>query len=295
LVNQQPSNFVLDGADEEGSDLQTNISAPNARKIKNFSKVAYTEKIGKDKEILKLKRTRYIKGCDSIDIEEQDKSGYVPNPVNDTFWILNGKATVIESGSDIGLYRFLKSHEGNVSNQNRPEGAVDIFREIDTSVDTLEVENIFDDEIKVLKYMDRLKRKVAGNIFEYSEDALEFLCSIFKIPPFQNGYRSDAWVAVAIYAKQNPGTFLSMIANKTAKIESDVNAAISKGIISIDEEKSFFSNSQKVITSFPKTFTNDDIKEKLVDFFANPSNREYYDELNTESLKIKIDKTAVVG
>lgn len=295
LINQQPSNFVLDGAGEE-SDLPTHISAPNARKIRNVSKVKYVVPKGqKDAGMTKLRSIRYIKGCDLIYVDEQDAAGFKPNPAVDVIWILNGKHTVIENQGDIGEFRYLKAFEGNVDNPDRPDNAVGIYREINTTVEAVGTENIFDDEIKVLKYLDSLKKKTGNNQYTYNEDSISFLCDLFKLPPFDDGFKSEAWVSLAIIGKQDPKKFLTTIASLVAVIEADVNQAISKGVISMDEEKSFFTVSQKVITIFSPNSTSDERREELVDFFANPENRLMYDNLRADLHQKKVKAAEVVS
>lgn len=292
LVNQQPSNFVLDGAGEN-SDLPTHISAPNARKIRNKSKVAYTVEDGPDKGMTKLRAIRYIKGCDLIYVDEQNAAGYTPNPQADVIWILNGKLTVIETAGDIGLFRYLKKFEGNVNNPDRPEAAEDVYQEINTEIEAVQMENIFDDEIKVMKYLDSLKTKVGENQYEYNEDAISFLASLFKLPPFTTGYKSEAWVELALKGKEDPKRFLNTIASTVAVIEADVNQALSKGVIGLDDEKAFFVSDSKVITAFSAHSSSDERRIDLVDFFANPQNRLMYDNLRSQ-LHLKNVKAATV-
>lgn len=295
LVNQQESNFVMDGTpgEAEEMDLKTFLSAPNARKISNKSSIQYTVQDGAEKGMTKLRRIRYIKGCDIIDVIEQDKAGYKPAPQLDVIWILNGKLTVIESGADIGLYRFLKAHEGNVSNPDRPDGAFDIFKEINTAVEAVQVESAMDEEFKILRYLNGLKTLVGENTFNYNEDALQFLCTHFKLGSFDE-YKSEAWVSVATYAREYPKKFLTGIAGMTAVVETEVTEALSKGVISIDEVKAFFTQNSKVIMQMPANLTNEEKKQKLVDFFINPGNRNEYDALRGALHKAKMALTTVI-
>lgn len=299
-LNQQPSNFILDGAASEDTDLPTNISAPNAWKIRNKCKIKVMEEYkGDDGKMHKrevYKNIRYIKGCDEIYVDRQKDMGIEPNPTVDVIWVLNGKLTVVNSGSEIGLYKFLKAHEENVDNPDRPDGAVNSFCEISTAVTATQDESILDDEIKVLEYLSRLKTKTAGGKFEYNTDALEFLCSLFKLPKFDDGYQSEAWVAIATFAKENPTKFLKSIASQYAKIESEVSQAMSRGIINIDEkqEVAVFTLTSKVITEISNSLTNEERKEKLIDFLSNPLNRFYYDELTSELHNAKTNAASVI-
>lgn len=295
LVNQQPSSYVIDGGAGEDSDLPTHISAPNARKIKNRCKIAYIDQSdGDDKGKTKYKNLRYIKGSDVIEEEEQIKQNIKPNPSQDTIWVLNGKLTVIESGSDIGLYKFLKNHENNIDNPNRPEGAVNIFEEIDTNVEAIAMESVFDEEMKILNYLSTLKTKVGKEQYEYNDDALTFLCSLFKLPPHDQKYPAESWVSLVLYAKEFPKKFLNSMSNQKSLIEADVNQALSRGVVHIDEVKAFFEASKKIVMNFPPNLTSDEQKERLVDYMSNPKNRLYYDELRSQLHAVKINAAAVI-
>lgn len=289
IVNQQPSNFFLDGAQSDDADLPSVISAPNARKIKNTTKIKYVDNDGKEK----LKKLRYIKGCDEIEVDKQVAAGYAPNPSQDSIWVLNGKLTVVESGSDIGLYLFLKAHENNVSNPDRPDNAVDIFTEIDTSLDALKIESLFDEETKILKYLSTLKRD-NGNFTEYNHDALEFLCSLFKLPAYDKNSPSEAWVDVAMFAKANPKKFFNGLANAKSMIESEVRQALEIGVISIDDTKAFFDDGKKTIIGFKSTQSTDDKVIALIDYMANPKHRTSYDHLRSALHQKKINASKVV-
>lgn len=288
LVNQQPSNFVLDGAGED-VDLPTRLSAPNARKIRNRSKVRYVEN-----GIAKLRPIRYIKGCDEIFVDLQEKMGFQPNPAVDVIWILNGKLTVVENEGDIGLYNYLKNYEGNVDNPNRPANAADVFQEINTEIEAIETENIFDDELQVLNYLNKLKSKNKDNSYEYNEDTISFLCNLFKLPPYESGYKSEAWVSLVMKAKEDPKKFLNTVLSMVALVESEVNQAIAKGVIGMDEEKAFFVSSNMVIMNLPQNASSDEAKDALVDFFSNPENRVKYDNLRTEMHQLNTRAAEVV-
>lgn len=293
LINQQPSNFYIDGAASEDSDLPSNISAPNAWKIRNKCKIKYIETKGDNVGMEKLKTIRYIKGCDEIDAKLQDEMGIKPNPAHDTIWILNGKLTAVEAGSDIGLYRFIKAHENNQSNPNAPDGAVAMFKELDTNVEAMQLESIFDEERKILNYLDTLKFK-SGDSYQYNTDALTFLCSLFKLPAFSSASPSEAWVNIAIFAKENPRKFLNSLASQKALIEADVNQALSKGVIMLDDTQAMFMDSKKVITGFNSNATTDEKVAMLVDFMSNPKHRNYYDNLRSDLHQKNVGAASVV-
>lgn len=289
IVNQQPSNYFLDGAASEDSDLPSVISAPNARKIKNTTKIKYM-----DNGVEKLKKLRYIKGCDEIEVDKQNAAGYVPNPSQDAIWILNGKLTVVESGTDVGLYRYLRAHENNVSNPDRPDNAVGIFHELDTNVDAMKIESLFDEEAKILKYLSTLKKEVKDGVMEYNHDVLEFLCSLFKLPAYDKNAPSESWVNVAMFAKANPKKFFNGLANKKSLVEAEVRQSLEMGVVSIDDTRAFFDEGNKTIIGFKSTQSNDEKVVMLIDHMANPKNRIDYDHLRGALHQKKINAGSVV-
>lgn len=290
LVGQQPSSFKMDGVGVGPDDdqLQTNITAPNARKIRNVSKYAAVEG-GKTV----LKRIRYIKGCDLIHIEEQEKGGFTPNPVQDTIWILNGKRTVLESEGEIGLYNFLKLHEGNTSNAKRPSNAQDIFKEINTTVKAKEEEVLIDLEMQAMTYVNKLKWK-EGDKTAYDLDAIEFLSKHFKIAGFEKENPGESWVALVYELKSDPAKFMHSVLSLITVIETDVAQALAKGIISDNDGKFVFTSTGKVIMESDAKWSNDEKQEELSAFFSIPQNRVFYDNLRAELHNKKMNATGVL-
>lgn len=296
LVNQQESNYFLDAraGDIEGMDgvLPKAISFPSARKIKSRSKIKHFDK---DKKVETLREIRYIKGCDTPYVDEQKLLGVVPNPQEDVIWIFNARLMVFEKGIDVGKYRYLKLYEGNTSNKLRPEGAEDIFKEIDTSVEAKDTENTYDAELQVLQYLSKLKRKVSATETKYDENTLEFLCSLFKLPPFDTGFNSEAWVALASHAKEDPEEFLKRIAAERAVFESDVNKAVQLGAVIFDDTRAVLADTKTLIMQTPENRTDAEKIELLVDFMSNPKNAKLYNEMRTQLTLKREEATNVVS
>jgi hypothetical protein len=295
LVNQQPSSFVLDGigVGPDDQELQTNISAPNARKLKNKS--SYVKVVTENgKEVRKLVRTRYIKGCDVIEIEEQKRQGFEPSPINDVIWILNGKRVVLESEGEIGLYKFLQMHEGNVSNAHRPENAQDIFKEVNTAVQAKEEELLIDMEMQGMTYLNTLKRKKSGtDIWSYNNEAIEFLCSYFKIP-MEKDNPSEAWVALVYELKSNPKRFLESAISFVKVIETEVAQALAKGLIIEKSGMLVFANGEKPLLESSEKWSSDDKQNALVEYFTDEENKEEYRQLRSDLFQNKSSSTGVL-
>lgn len=286
LVHSQESKYIIDGAPgEEQENAGKAISFPSARKIKSRS-VIVVEENGIKKHV----PIRYIKGCDMILVSEQEEANVKPVPQEDVIWILNGSLSVTESGTDIGKYRYLKAYEGNIDNINRPEGAPDVYREISTQLVAEADEQNFDVEFEVLKYLNTLKVK-SGNQTSYNEDTLQFLCRLFSLPSFDGGFRSEAWVALAGKARENPTLFLERIQAERSKIEGDVLLALNFGAVIVDQVKAVFAVGNQLILQFPSGTGEEARTEKLIDFMCNPRNQKLYEELRTQ-LRLKKNQTA---
>lgn len=264
LTNQQQSGYKLVGSEEgdESDMLPTYLSAPNARKIRNSCKmVEVVDGLRKHVEI------RYIHNCEEILVSEQVRLNRTPNKAQDVIWLNNGKLMVFESGSTIGLYRFLKNHENNKSNPNRPEGAVDVFEEINTNVDTKSAILAYEQEKRVLDYVHSLR---VGD--EFNEDALQYLSDLFKLNYDDETSSEEAWVNIAEFGRQNPELFMAKVAASASLTEADVNRALGFGLIDLGETVATFSETGKTIVDYPSGLVNAEKTKYVIQYFLNPKN-----------------------
>jgi hypothetical protein len=291
LVGQTASNYFLDngvGQQMEGIMPQA-ISYPSARMIKSRSVITKWNDAEKVFEHIPI---RYIKGCNEILVSKQDAALIKPVPQEDVIWIINGRLIVNEIGGDIGKYRYLKAYEGNVDAPNRPEGAPDVYREISTEVAAVDTEKNYDAEFEVLKYLNSLKVKSNGHETTYNEDTIEFLCHLFKITtPFDSGYKSEAWVALAEKAKASPEMFLKRIMAERAVIEAEVHQAKHVGALTFDLEKAILGR-DTLVTHFDERMSEDERIDKVIDLFSNPKNNVLHNELK---IQLKMKQQAVSG
>jgi hypothetical protein len=279
LVDQQPSSYVQEyikeqaayGVLSEGD--KPVICAPSWQKLKSRCQVLVRDETGRP---VGLKWIRYIKGCDIIDEMEQDAKGFKPNHLTDVIIVKNGEATFFATPGEVGLIKYLKNYDGNVDNPDRPEGAVDVFTVIDTTIDTTKDIELADEKLKALTYLHSLK-VVDGSEVIYDQDAIEFLCRSFALPKFDTP--QEAWAALYATLEEDPIKFNKSVASKDNLYKVDVEHAIEKGVIILQNDFAHFSNN-KMIMSFKEAGLSHKTKvEKLVSFMRESENRLYYEEL----------------
>lgn len=282
LIDQRPSNYFTD-EDPETGERRTPITTCT-RRLLSHSAIELWED-GR----WKLKKTRYIKGCDEYLVELQDAQGFKPNPIQDQIWLVMGKIGVTEAGIELGMFRYLtEGYNGNRDMKvekgkiRRPRNAQNVISQVDVISEAYDTEAVADVKFEVQKYLQSLKSKEAGKTY-YNEDAIEFLCSLFRLPAYESGYKSEAWVALSELSEEKPEEFLRTIQSKRALIEADVKSAYDRGIMAIDENRAALAEPYKLIKEFAKgVSTTGERLDLVIDFFSNPENAMYYDTLRTQ-------------
>lgn len=296
LVDSKPSGYVMDGpgVNLEDADQTPQISFPSLRKIRNTSRVKVEIPAENGREATyTFKKIRYIAGCPFIDVETQEAQGFKPNPLADMIVFKYGNKTATREG-DIALYDYLNACEYNIAAPNRPDDAEDVFKPLQPLLDAQGEETIIDQQNQCMNIIQGLKVKKDAGGFRYNEDALEFYCSLFKIPAFPSGYNSEAWVALANFANDQPDVFLNSIASARSVIEADVFAAITFGVITIDQQRAFVTDGGALVTEFETGLNADQKGQALVDFMSNPKNRNHYDNMRVLVKNAKTAKLDIV-
>lgn len=297
LVDMKPSSFIMDGPgvdDFDGLDTNPVISSPSYRFIRRTSryKIDVPAENGRPKTF-RYGTLRYINGCSILDKDEQDRLGIKTNYLADIIIFRNGHLSATDEG-DTSLFEYLHRCEYNVDAPERPDNAEDIFKALDAVGEAVEVESIFDLQAKCLAALSALKKENGKNGYFYNEDALEFYCALFKIPAFEGGYGSEAWVALAQKAQEDPQRFLNSLSNARTLFEADVVSAISFSVITIDQAKAFFTDGNQLIVSLDSDLNEEQKVSELIDFMANPKNKNQYENLRVRLRKAKDQATSVI-
>lgn len=296
LTDSQPSSYVMDGPgidDFDNLDMTPVISFPSLRMIRRTSRVKYVipAKDGRP-ATFGYKKIRYIKGCPTIDFDEQVKMGVQPNYLDDLIKFSNGHLTSVREG-DISLYDYLMKCEYNVDAPNRPDDAIDIFKQLDVIKDAKDEDDIADLKYRAGAILQELKIKNA-NGFSYKKELLEFYCSLFKMPKFESGFESEAWVALAQFADAQPAKFLNSLADSRSLTEAEVFMAVSTGVIIIDNVRAYFADGEGFIMAVDKDNTPAQNGNELVDFMCNPRNRNHYDTMRVKQKTLSNANSGII-
>lgn len=296
LVDSKPSSYVMDapGIDSpEEVDQTARISFPSLRKIRNTSriKVNVPGQNGQP-DTFTYKKIRYIAGCPFLDFDKQVAEGWKTNYLADIIMFKAGRLTESREG-DLAKYDYLMQCEYNVNAEDRPEDAEDVFKQLNPVLDAEGEEIMIDLKAECSAIIRGLKAK-SENGFRYNTDALEFYCSLFKFPSFASGYSSEAWVALANFADDEPERFLNSIAKARSIVESDVFNAMSLGVITMDQSRAFLTDGNIYVTEFETGLNAQQKGQALVDFMSNPKNRNHYDNMRVRVQQAKVAKVDIV-
>lgn len=281
LCNSAKSQFMMDGPGGiDMPDDTTAIQFPSKRNILTTSKIKVWDDVNKTWGI---KTIRYIAGCPFIDPAEQERNGYFPNYMQDIIQFVHGHLTVVKTGADIGKFLFLKASSGNASlpADQRPDNAIDVYKEINTEIETGKTELIIDAELRARNYVAQLKTTDKLGVSVYNENDIAFLCSLFKLPAYESGFRSEAYVALQQLAQSDPLMFLRKIGDVKGRYQSDVAAGIAKGLLTFDGVRAFFTDGMKWITTFDGAESHDDQVAQLTEHMSNPNNEKDYKHLRS--------------
>ena len=260
LIDRKPSLFVMKGTEMAEEPDRLDVSSQYMLLNDSVVLVAGEKKTDPKKH----KKARWISGCDLILVEEQDKMGIKPNPLNDVIVFKFGRLVVEREGKDIGLYDFLKKYDGNISNPDRPESAIGIFKEINTAVEAEERITDIDAEGDALKYLSSLQTKKGGQggtakTYEYNTEKIAWCCKLFNLTTGDSP--SEQLEALVTKARQNPSLFNDMIADASSDLKVVIKTARELGVISLDGDVASFAEDKSVICKLKSKAMNDKIDE----------------------------------
>jgi len=296
LCDMKPSGFIMDGPsvdDFEGLDMTPVISSPSYRSIRRVSRYKKLVPAENGKPAtFRWGKLRYIAGSDILDMDEQNRLGITPNYLADIILFRNGHLSATNEG-DTALFEYLHRCEYFTGAKDRPADAEDIFKALDPIGESMEEESVFDLQSQCLAILSALKSDNGKKGFHYNENALEFYCTLFKIPKFDGGYQSEAWVALARFAQDEPKRFLNSIANARVIFEEDVLQAMNFAVITVTTSKAFFTDGNQVILSYDRDLNDSERLSAIVDFMTNPKNNNQYENLRVRLRKAKDAKTSI--
>jgi DNA-binding protein YbaB len=282
LVDRKPSSFVLKGTENNPEPDRLDTSSDYVL-LNDSTVLVAADKKGEPK---KRKKTRWISGSDVILVEEQKKLGINPNPLTDLIVFKFGRLSVERSGNTVGLYDFLKSYDGNVSNPDRPENVMEIFREIDTAVEAEESISDINDLSKAISYLAALQTEKGGQgsgakTFEYKSEKLVWLCKLFNLTTGESD--PERLKGLMARAQTNPETFNATVEDASSDLKVIIKTAREMGVIMMDTELVSFADDKSVICKLKSKAMNDKIDE-LAEFLRSGDG-----ELHNSAIRVKVE------
>ncbi len=275
LINRGSSGFFKEGT--QGTPEASELTTTDHTWLPTEGYMSFVDEKG-DRYI---KEIRYISGQDIILKEEQEKKGLKANPRQDKIAFIKGFIRIANSGSERGLFAYLKNVFYNEQSPEREEKATAVFREVDQNkVPELLMED--DDAlVRALQITTALKTKTA-NGYEYNEERIESLCRLFKIQAEAVGQQL---ALLSNLAKLTPAAFVTKVENFEQKYETEINQALELKVITLTKTGAIFESTGDVITDFGTgNFSKEKRMNMLVDFFRSPAG-----EKSIETMRVLVD------
>lgn len=272
IVDQQNSNYILEGT--ENTD-PVRLTSAALHRVPNRSVMV----IKRDGRKI-FEPIRYIRGCHSISVREQDEMGFKPNQQvgADELFFENGKLILVDDGEMATICNYFDHCAFNVSNENRREDATPIIRELKKAEEAQVSIDDFFTRTRATDYLKELVLKSGSGkkaTIKYKEEKIDYLCSLFQIVGLSD--YGEKFHALINFASAQPNKFLESVANVAATTEVDVLQAIEYGVISFQDDKVVFSDGNKVITTVKSSGKKRE--KELVEYFLSTEAEVNYKQL----------------
>lgn len=280
LCEQGESGFYLDGT--RGTAFEQQLKTPTVSWIPTEGVQVYKDENG----TIRHKRVRHIKGCESIDIKEQELNGFRPNRMNDKIPFDNGFATIKREGSTIGTYDYLKSISDFLDNPLRSENVRPLYKEI--KVDKKAVELLDEDEL-----LTAAKSKVYSlrtntgkdTPYIYNEDKINSYCKLLNV---WDETPERKLILLLNKAMTNPKSFLEIVVKAEQTIITEVAHALQLGVIMFDGNTVQYAKENKVIIPLGKGNMSQD--KKIEAFATYLQTEEGNNDLTELRAKTEVEK-----
>lgn len=286
LVEKRNSGFVKQGT--EGTPFHEELNCPNIRWIPNSGFKAVEEEQN-GKIVTVYKEIRWIKNCNTIEKDEQERRGIKSQPFEDKIPFEKGFATVVRNGSTISLYDYLKDVFYNESSKNRPETADAIYKvmEIDKKAEEIDESDI--EMADAIKLVASLRTKIGSKdsiTYKYNEDRLNALCIVCVVHADSPATQFHALMSLA---KARSKWFLDLVVKFEQTILTEVTHAVELEIIRFDGNTVF--DGDKVLKNLGTGNLSRDTKiERFSDFLKTNEGNPILTELRA---KIEVAKANI--
>lgn len=272
LVNREPSQFVLKGT--EGTPFEKRLDCPSEYRLLSES----TTLVKEENEWV-VKRIRYIEGCDTPFVEEQDKRGFIFNPQRDQIWFKHGALTAVDGPRTKGLFRYLEIMVANKDFPNRDIDIAPVFEEYkpveeaSKNIDLLQIEKEAVDLVLSLY-------KSKGDVKTFQHGKIDFLCTVF-------GCHADSYenkiLALVENAKADPATFLNTVADQKNVYKVVILEALDLKVMSIEGSKLSLVSTQQIITELQKRNREERLDEMMQFFLMDEKGQQWYTEIQIQA------------
>lgn len=289
ITDKRKSGWVLDGSAENGMpqylDSPSDYS-PKTTSVRRVPLLATQDYLDKNPDAkargvkvgdnigYKLEKIRFIYGCDTIVVSEQDALGIKPNPAVDKNELAfkNGAKYVVRTGNMISLFDYLRNYEGNEQNPVPIPGAQIRFREIRAKQVAVKDISNFDAETDARNYLRALAIK-KGDKVEYKEREVDFLCSLFNLNFMET--IEEKFQALINIAVVDPVRFNTSVADVKSGMIASVNQGVKLGVIQLDATKAMLANTDKVLTVFQSEKEEEQVEELSIFFLSEEGDMLY--------------------
>lgn len=257
LVDRQASNFTLEGSEEQGAPVS--LDGPAARKV-----LAHSHMVTDEGDFIPI---RYIKGCSTILVSEQEKAKFKPNPLNDLLWITGCREIVVNREPDRAKFAYLKACLYNQDAPNRPEGYKPIFKEIkQQEIAKKDMAKMYleADAIAAVRSLSTPKK---GGGYDYDMPKINFLATLFEITGLES--TDEILYSLVMSAKADPELFLNTIASKTKEVKVEILHGKQNSVISFEGDKASIVATGHAFLNFSSDDENEKIDE-LIRYFLSP-------------------------
>jgi len=237
-------------------------------------------KFKKDDDGNEVRReTRWYLGCKTIFVDQQPKDFVLKD--KDMIHIKGALLEVFDTPQDHQLYLFLKSHNDNVSNEDR---VVPVTGEDATAFEELNIQKTSSDKINAIEERELAlaalnKTKLGMGAQRTFTDELGRLKAIFGVSSQSN---DEAFVLLRSIADSDPGSFLRKIEQSRQMVQTDFMAAQSCGAIKYDNGK-YIINEKVVFEATSKNAVKQDAE--FLEFISKEVGFPVYTEMrNTTQL-----------
>lgn len=282
LVDQGRSGMIKDGT--AGTRYEQELNVPTISWIPTEGIQVYVDK---EDGLVKNKRVRHIAGCETIDMEQQAKQGFIPNKMNDKIPFKMGFATITGEGATLSAYNYLSSVTYYEDNPLRPETATAMYRQI--KVDERAVQLLNSDELvtKAKSKVYALRDNTGGkDLYTYDDSKIDAYCRLLGLWDETSERRL---VLLLHKASTEPKAFLDLVVTSENTLVTEITQAMDLGVIMFEGNTAQYTKESKVIQALGgKGNTKLDKKvEALSSYLQSPEGNAALTELRA---KVEVEK-----